>query len=39
MDPGVGQRRAQDRQVQHAGQVDVVDEPTSAADEPGVLLA
>ena len=31
--------RAQDRQVQHARQLHVVDVPALAADEPGVLLA
>ena len=38
-DPGVRQRRAQDREVQHALQLDVVDVLAHAADEPGVLLA
>ena len=38
-DPPVGDRRAEDRQVQHAGQLDVVDEAALAADEPRVLLA
>ena len=38
-DPGVGVRAAQDRAVQHAGQVDVVDVVAPAAQEPDVLLA
>ncbi len=32
-------RRAQDRQVQHAGQLHVVDVGAFASDEPGILLA
>ena len=38
-DPGVGERAAQDRAVQHPGQLEVVDEGALAADEAGVLLA
>ena len=38
-DPGVGVRAAQDRAVQHARQVHVVDVGALAADEPHVLLA
>ena len=38
-DPGVRVRAAQDRAVQHAGQVDVVDVAALAADEADVLLA
>ena len=38
-DPGVRERAAQDRAVQHAGPRDVVDERALAPDEPGVLLA
>ena len=38
-DPGVRQRAAQDRAVQHARQLDVVHEQALAADEPRVLLA
>ena len=38
-DAGVGQRAAQDRAVQHAGQHDVVDVLAPAPDETGVLLA
>ncbi len=38
-DPGVRVRAAQDRAVQHAGQVDVVDVVAPAAQEPDVLLA
>ena len=38
-DPGVRDRRTQDREVQHAGQLDVVDVPAHAADEARVLLA
>ena len=35
----VGVWRSQDRQVQHAGQVDVVDVVAPPPDEPWVLLA
>ena len=38
-DPGVRERAAQDRAVQHAGQRDVVDERALPPDEPRVLLA
>ena len=38
-DPGVRERAAQDRAVQHAGQLDVVHERAPAADEAGILLA
>ena len=38
-DPGVGERAAQDRAVQHARQLHVVDERALAADEARVLLA
>jgi hypothetical protein len=38
-DPGVRQRRAQDRAVQHPGQHDVVEVAALAADEPRILLA
>ena len=38
-DPGVRDRRAQQRAVQHPGQRDVVDEPTLAAHQARVLLA
>ena len=37
LDPGVGQRAAQDLHVQHAGQRDVVGVVALAADEPAVL--
>jgi hypothetical protein len=39
IDPGVRQRAAQDRHVQHAGQLDVLDVVAPALQEPGVLLA
>ena len=38
-DAGVRVRRAQDRQVQHPRQRDVVDVAAAAPDEPGILLA
>ena len=38
-DPGVGERAAQDRAVEHPGQRDVVEVAALAADEPRVLLA
>jgi hypothetical protein len=38
-DPGVRQRAAQDRPVQHPRQLDVVHEGAPAADEPGILFA
>ena len=38
-DPGVRERAAQDRAVQHAGKLDVVGEGALAADEAGVFLA
>ena len=38
-DGGVRHRRAEDREVQHAGQLDVVDVLAHAADEARVLLA
>ena len=38
-DPGVGQRAAQDRPVQHPRQRDVVHEGALAADEASILLA
>ena len=38
-DPGVGERAAQDRAVEHPGQLDVVDVAALPADEAGVLLA
>ena len=38
-DPGVRDRAAQDRHVQHAGQHDVVGPVGPAGDQPGVLLA
>ena len=38
-DPGVRQRAAQDRQVQHAGQGDVFRPHRTAGDQPRVLLA
>src|SRR5258708_27694336 len=38
-DPGVGERAAQDRPVQQAGQRDVVDEGALAEDEARILLA
>lgn len=38
-DPGVRDRCAQDRQVEHAGQPDVVGVAAQAAHEPAVLLA
>ena len=39
VDPGVGDRAAQDRHVQHARQVDVVDVVAPALEEAVVLLA
>ena len=39
VDPGVGHRAAQDRHVQHPGQVDVVDVVAPALEEAVVLLA
>ena len=38
-DPGVRHRAAQERHVQHAGELDVVGPVGPAGDEPGVLLA
>ena len=38
-DPGMGDGRAQDREVQHPGQLDVVDVAAHPADEARVLLA
>jgi len=38
-DPGVRERAAQDRAVQHAGKLDVIGEVAPAAQEAGVLLA
>src|SRR5690606_569429 len=38
-DAGVGERAAQDRPVQHAGELDVVEVAAPAPQEPGVLLA
>jgi hypothetical protein len=38
-DPGVRDRRTQDRHVQHAGQHHVVQVPAGTLDEPVVLLA
>ncbi len=39
VDPGVRDRAAQDRQVQQAGQLDVVGPAGPAGDQPAVLLA
>src|SRR5262249_5017563 len=38
-DPGVRDGAAGHRQVEHAGELDVVGPPRPAGDQPGVLLA
>ena len=38
-DPGMGDRAAHERGMEHAGQRDVVDEPSGAAQEPRVFDA